>query len=140
MRITQGTFSFLPYLSDLAIRAQIDYALDQGWAIGIEHTDDPHPRNFYWDMWGNPMFDLRDPAGVMTELAACRRANPRTYIRLNAFDSTRGFETTRLSFIVQRPADEPGLRLTRHEMEGRRIQYTIESYATAAPEGRRYLE
>jgi ribulose-bisphosphate carboxylase small chain len=140
MRITQGTFSFLPDLSDLEIRAQVEFALDQGWAIGIEHTDDPHPRNFYWDMWGNPMFDLRDPAGVMTELAACRRANPRTYIRLNAFDSTRGFETTRLSFIVQRPADEPGLRLTRHEMEGRRIQYTIESYATAAPEGRRYLE
>jgi ribulose-bisphosphate carboxylase small chain len=140
MRITQGTFSFLPDLSDLEIRAQVEYALDQGWAIGIEHTDDPHPRNFYWDMWGNPMFDLRDPAGVMTELAACRRANPRAYIRLIAFDSTRGFETTRLSFIVQRPADEPGLHLTRHEMEGRRIQYTIETYATAAPEGRRYLE
>jgi len=140
MRITQGTFSFLPDLSDLEIRAQVEYALDQGWAIGIEHTDDPHPRNFYWDMWGNPMFDLRDPAGVMAELADCRRANPRAYIRLNAFDSTRGFETTRLSFIVQRPADEPGLRLTRHEVEGRRIQYTIESYATAAPEGRRYLE
>lgn len=138
MRITQGTFSFLPDLSDLEIRAQIDYALDQGWAIGVEHTDDPHPRNFYWEMWGNPMFDLRDAAGVMGELAACRRAYPRAYIRLNAFDSTRGFETTRLSFIVQRPVDEPGFHLKRHEMEGRHIQYTLESYAAAAPEGRRY--
>jgi ribulose-bisphosphate carboxylase small chain len=140
MRITQGTFSFLPDLSDLEIRAQIDYALDQGWAIGIEHTDDPHPRNFYWEMWGNPMFDLRDAAGVMGDLGACRQAHPRAYIRLNAFDSTRGFETTRLSFIVQRPLDEPGFQLKRHEMEGRRIQYTIESYAACAPEGRRYPE
>ena len=140
MRITQGTFSFLPDLSDLEIRAQIDYALDQGWAIGIEHTDDPHPRNFYWDMWGNPMFDLRDAAGAMAELGACRRAHLREYIRVNAFDSTRGFETTRLSFIVQRPVDEPGFLLKRHEVEGRRIQYTIESYAACAPEGRRYQE
>jgi ribulose-bisphosphate carboxylase small chain len=140
MRITQGTFSFLPDLSDLEIRAQIAYALDQGWAIGIEHTDDPHPRNFYWEMWGNPMFDLRDAAGVMGELGACRRAHPQAYIRVNAFDSTRGFETTRLSFIVQRPVDEPGFLLKRHEMEGRRIQYTIESYAACAPEGRRYRE
>lgn len=140
MRITQGTFSFLPDLSDLEIRAQIDYALGQGWAIGVEHTDDPHPRNFYWEMWGNPMFDLRDAAGVMSELAACRRAYPRAYIRLNASDSARGFETTRLSFIVQRPADEPGFRLTRHEIEGRHLQYTLESYAAAAPEGRRYQD
>ncbi|HEY3851677.1 MAG TPA: ribulose bisphosphate carboxylase small subunit [Steroidobacteraceae bacterium] len=140
MRITQGTFSFLPDLSDPEIRAQIDYALDQGWAIGVEHTDDPHPRNFYWEMWGNPMFDLRDAAGVMGELAACRRAHPHVYIRLSAFDSVRGFETTRLSFIVQRPVDEPGFHLKRHEMEGRHIQYTLESYAAAAPEGRRYQE
>jgi hypothetical protein len=36
--------------------------------------------------------------------------------------------------------DEPGFQLKRHEMEGRRIQYTIESYAACAPEGRRYPE
>ena len=54
MRITQGTFSFLPDLTDEEIRAQIDYALEQGWAIGVEYTDDPHPRNCYWEMWGNP--------------------------------------------------------------------------------------
>ena len=41
MRITQGTFSFLPDLTDAEIRAQIDYSLAQGWAIGVEYTDDP---------------------------------------------------------------------------------------------------
>jgi ribulose-bisphosphate carboxylase small chain len=46
MKITQGTFSFLPDLTDAEIRAQVDYALAQGWAIGVEYTDDPHPRNF----------------------------------------------------------------------------------------------
>jgi ribulose-bisphosphate carboxylase small chain len=49
-----------------------------------------------------------------------------------------GFETTRLSFIVNRPATEPGFLLKRHEVGGRQIQYTIESYAAQAPEGQRY--
>ena len=69
MRITQGTFSFLPDLTDAEIRAQVDYALAQGWAISVEYTDDPHPRNFYWEMWGNPMFDLRDGAGASVDMA-----------------------------------------------------------------------
>jgi len=139
MRITQGTFSFLPDLTDREISAQIDYALTQGWAIGVEFTDDAHPRNCYWEMWGNPMFDLRDAAGVMAEVQACRKSHPHTYVRVNAFDATRGFETTRLSFIVNRPANEPGFSLKRHEVAGRQIQYTLESYAAQAPEGHRYV-
>jgi ribulose-bisphosphate carboxylase small chain len=138
MRITQGTFSFLPDLSDDEIRAQIDYAIEQGWAIGVEYTDDPHPRNCFWEMWGNPLFDLHDSAGALRGVLACRDMHRSCYVRVNAFDSTRGFETTRLSFIVNRPAEEPGFLLTRHEMNGRRIQYTLESYAAQAPAGRRY--
>jgi ribulose-bisphosphate carboxylase small chain len=138
MRITQGTFSFLPDFTDIEIRAQIDYALQSGWAIGIEYTDDPHPRNFYWDMWGNPMFDLRNATEAMSELRACREAKSDYYIRVNAFDSTRGFETTRLSFIVNRPANEPGFRLQRQEAGGRNIRYSLESYAAREPEGQRY--
>jgi len=126
MRITQGTFSFLPDLTDEQIRAQIEYALGKDWALGVEHTDDPHPRNTYWEMWGNPMFDLHDAAGVMQEVQACRLANPGRYIRINAFDSTRGFETVRLSFIVQRPAEEARYRLVRTEAAGRNIRYTLE--------------
>jgi len=72
MRITQGSFSFLPDLSDDEIRGQIQYCLDQGWAINIEYTDDPHPRNTYWEMWNIPMFDVRDTAPVMREMNACR--------------------------------------------------------------------
>ncbi|HAG74696.1 MAG TPA: ribulose bisphosphate carboxylase small subunit, partial [Thauera sp.] len=118
---------------------QINYCLDQNWAVAIEFTDDPHPRNTYWNMWGLPMFDLRDPAGVMGELKACREAKPETYIRINAFDSTKGWETVRMSFIVQRPTAEPGFRVIRQETQGRKLRYTIESYAVGRnPEGARY--
>lgn len=139
MKITQGTFSFLPELTDEQVKAQVEYALDQGWAVNVEYTDDPHPRNTYWEMWGLPMFDLRDPVGVMEEVDACREAYPDRYVRVSAFDSTRGWETVRLSFIVNRPEYEPGFRLMRQEIDGRRIRYTIESYAVAGkPEGERY--
>jgi ribulose-bisphosphate carboxylase small chain len=139
MRITQGTFSFLPELSDAQIVKQIDYALAKGWAIGIEYTDDPHPRNTYWEMFGNPMFDVSDAAGVMLELATCRKTFPSHYIRVMAFDASHGTESVVLSFIVNRPKVEPGFRLIRTEEAGRTIRYSIESYATQrAPEGERY--
>lgn len=127
MRITQGTFSFLPDLNDEQIVSQIEYCLRNEWAVGVEYTDDPHPRNTYWEMWGNPMFDLKDAAGVMMEVTACRKAFADHYIRINAFDSTRGFETVTLSFIVNRPKVEPKLVLTRTEGNSRVQRY---SYAT----------
>ena len=52
MRLTQGCFSFLPDLTDEQIRAQAQYCIDNGWAVNLEFTDDPHPRNTYWEMWG----------------------------------------------------------------------------------------
>jgi ribulose-bisphosphate carboxylase small chain len=138
MRITQGTFSFLPDLTDTEISAQIEYALEHGWALAIEHTDEPHPRNVYWEMWGMPMFDLTDAAGVVMEVNACRKAFPEHYVKVNALDSTQGWESTRLSFIVNRPKSEPGFRVVRQEGQGRAIRYTIESYAVDRPEGSRY--
>ncbi|SIT38512.1 Ribulose bisphosphate carboxylase small chain, chromosomal [Paraburkholderia ribeironis] len=138
MRITQGTFSFLPELTDEEISLQIDYALRQGWACSVEFTDDPHPRNTYWEMWGLPMFDLRDAAGVLQEVKACRAARPQHYIKVNAFDSERTFETMRLSFIVNRPDHEPGFRLERQEVHGRMQRYGMSSYAADRPAGERY--
>jgi len=138
MRITQGTFSFLPDLTDEQIRAQVEYILQQGWAPSIEFTDDPHPRNTYWELWGLPMFDLKDAAGVLMEVRACRAQYPDHYIKVNAFDSTHGFETLRLSFIVNRPANENGFRLVRQEIDGRTLRYTLQSYASDRPSGSRY--
>ena len=138
MKLTQGTFSFLPDLTDDQIRKQIAYATGKGWSVGIEYTDDPHPRNTFWDMWGLPMFDLKDAAGVMAEVVACRTAHPNEYVKVNAFDSSHGWECLRLSFIVNRPKQEPGFALERQETQGRNISYTTRSYAARKPEGERY--
>lgn len=137
-RLTQGQFSFLPDLTDAQIAAQLDYALNKGWAIGIEYTDDPHPRNTYWEMFGNPMFDLKDAAGALMEINQCRKTFPRHYIRVTAFDATRGVESPTMSYIVNRPAREPGFGLVRQEVDGRNVRYTIHSYATDKPEAERY--
>jgi ribulose-bisphosphate carboxylase small chain len=138
MRITQGQFSFLPELTDAEIVQQIAYALYQGWAVAVEHTDDPHPRNYYWSMWGTPMFDLKDAAGVMMEVTACRKEHPNDYIKVLAFDANKGFETIRMAYIVQRPAFEPGFELIRAEGPGRVMHYTIRGYANGQPPDRRY--
>ncbi len=55
-----------------------------------------------------------------------------------AFDSTRGVESIAMSFIVNRPAQEPGFGLVRQEVDGRSIRYTVHSYATDKPEAQRY--
>ena len=138
-RVTQGQFSYLPDLTDEQITRQIEYALQHNYAVGVEYTDDPHPRNTYWEMYGNPMFDLKDPAGILMEINACRKTFPSHYVRVTAFDSTQGVESVRMSFIVNRPANEPGFRLVRIEEGGRNVRYSVESYSVQAHgEGERY--
>lgn len=137
-RITQGQFSFLPDLTDEEITLQIQYGLDKGYAWSVEYTDDPHPRNTYWEMFGMPMFDLRDAAGVLAEVKDCRKAFPSHYIRLMAFDSTRGIESIAMSFIVNRPKAESGFALERQEVNGRTMRYTTRGYSAGKPEMERY--
>ena len=47
-------------------------------------------------------------------------------------------EYTAMSFIVNRPRDEPGFGLVRQEVNGRTMRYTVQSYAADKPEGQRY--
>jgi ribulose-bisphosphate carboxylase small chain len=138
MRVTQGTFSYLPDLSDDEIAAQVRYCLENGWPVAVEHTDDPHPRHVYWDMFGLPMFDLLDPDAVMDAVHACREEFPGHYVRVSGYDRSYGRQTTAISFIVQRPADEPGFRVVRAEGPGRVVNYTLQPYAADRPAGRRY--
>jgi ribulose-bisphosphate carboxylase small chain len=127
MRVTQGAFSFLPDLTDEQIAAQIRYALDKEWSMSVEHTDDAHPRNSYWEMWGQPYFDLlpEDYEVVLREVRACREAHPDRYIKLLAYDAHRGRQTTALSFIVNRPAVEPGFRVERADTHDRVVRYRL---------------
>jgi len=139
VRLTQGSFSFLPDLTDEQIESQIDYAIRNGFAMNVEWTDDPHPRNAYWELWGLPLFDIKDTASVMFELTEARKACAAGYIRINAFNAAYGTESCVMSFIVNRPAEEPGFYLDRQEGAGRFIQYTIKSYSVERnPEGSRY--
>ena len=139
MRLTQGAFSFLPDLSDEQIKAQVEYCISKGWAVNVEWTDDPHPRNVFWDLWGLPLFDVKDPAAVMYEIDACRKANTTGYINVQAFDASKGCESCVHSFIIQRPSFEPGFYTSRQEYNGRMLKYTIQSYAVQAkPAGERY--
>lgn len=140
MRLTQGTFSFLNDLSDTEIEAQLRYALGNGWAIMVEYTDDPHPRNSFWEMFKQPEFDLGPEESdiAMRDVRACRAAFPNHYAKVVCYDSSLGRQSSRLSFIVNRPAEEPGFRLERLEAPDRTIRYSIHSYATDQPVGRRY--
>ncbi len=140
MRITQGTFSYLPDFDDDQIRAQVQYCLDNDWPVSIEYTDDAHPRNVYWDMWGMPMFDIKDAAGIMMELNKCREVFSQHYIRINGYDRRYGRQTTALSFIANRPSNEPGFRVERQESGDRQLRYSVHSYATDRPAGKRYEE
>jgi len=140
VRLTQGAFSFLPDLTDDQILAQVKYIIKNGWAVSIEWTEDPHPRNNYWELWGLPLFGIKDPSVVMYELDQCRAAHPTTYIKISGFDASRNVESCSASFIVQRPYEEPGFYLERQEVEGRNIRYTIQSYVvTKYPPGERYV-
>jgi len=133
-----GTFAFLPDLDDDEIEAQLAYAIGHGWAISIEFTDDPHPRNTYWELWGLPMFDLADAPAALIEVLACRAAFPHHYVKVNAFDASKGRETIALSFLVQRPAGEAGFRVDRQHGPGRTTRYVTHAYAAERPHGERY--
>lgn len=138
MKLRYGTFSYLPDLTDEEIGAQVKYALNQGWPVSIEYTDDPHPRNIYWEMFGLPLFDLAEPDGVLAQINECRTAFPGHYIRVLAYDATLGRQSTAMSFLVQSPDSEPGFLLERVEGEDRTQRYAVKSYATTKPAGERY--
>ena len=55
-----------------------------------------------------------------------------------AFDSTRGVESIVMSFIVNRPTNEPGFTLERQEIGGRSMRYTTRGYGADKPETQRY--
>jgi ribulose-bisphosphate carboxylase small chain len=75
----------------------------------------------------------------MFELNEARKSCAAGYIRINAFNASYGTESCAMSFIVNRPANEPGFYLERQEGPGRQIGYTIKSYSVQAnAEGARY--
>jgi ribulose-bisphosphate carboxylase small chain len=138
MRVTQGTFSYLPDFTDEEIVAQLKYALSHGWAISIEYTDDPHPRNSYWEMWGLPLFDtkIEDSENIMREVRAAREAFPEHYVKVIAYDPSYTRQTTALAFIVNRPSVEKRFKLDRIQGPGRVNRYRLVSVDEQPANGR----
>ena len=94
---------------------------------------------FNIELWGLPLFDIKDSGSVMFELNEARKSCAAGYIRVNAFDASYGTESCVMSFIVNRPSNEPGFYLERTETQGRQLQYTLRSYSVQAnAEGARY--
>jgi ribulose-bisphosphate carboxylase small chain len=137
MRLTQGTFSFLPDLTDEQIDAQLRYSVGHGWAISIEYSQDVHPRNAYWEMWGLPMFDTKveETENILREIRAAREAFPEHYIKVIAYDPTRGRQTTALAFIVNRPSVEKRFILDRIQGPGRTNRFRLVPDERAAANG-----
>ena len=84
------------------------------------------------------MFDLNDAAGAMIELTRAARLTRDRYIRLSAFDATRGWGSIRLSFIVNRPPTRRASSSSGTRWAVARFNTPSSAYATQAPEGRRY--
>ena len=105
----------------------------------IEYTDDPHPRNTYWEMWGQPMFDLRDAAGVMHGGQRMPQGLPRQhYIRLDRPSTRRAASRPcGCRFIVQ-PAQR-GARLPRSQRtEDRGPQHPLHDVQPRRPKRGRW--
>ena len=100
--ITQGAFSYLPELTDEQIAAQLRYARGHDWSITVERTDDPHPRNALWELWGMPRFEYT-PDEVLQDVRAAREAGG--HVKVVCYDRSLGRQTTALSFIVGRPPE-----------------------------------
>ena len=95
------TFSYLPALTPVQLDRQIRSILARGLVVGIEFTSSPDPYGHYWAMWKLPLFGIGDPAAVLAELDACRRANPAAYVKINGYDPVRQGQV--VSFVAARP-------------------------------------
>jgi ribulose-bisphosphate carboxylase small chain len=97
------TFSYLPQLTSDEVEAQVRSVLERGLVVGIEYTDRPSAYDHYWTLWKLPLFQISDPAIVLSELESCRREHPNAYIRLNGYDSRRQGQV--LAFVVHEPSE-----------------------------------
>lgn len=125
MKVRRGLFSYLPDLTDDEIRAQVQYAIDNGWGIGVEYTYDAHPLNYYWEMWESPMFRVDSPDAIMDQIQACREAHPDAYVTFKAFVSTRHRQGVMMDVIVNRPEEETEFIIERETRDRRDQGYTI---------------
>lgn len=90
------TLSYLPPLTDLQIRKQLQYILDQGFIAGVEFSESSDAEMHYWTLWKLPLFQARTIDEVLVEIDACRSENPDCFIRVMGFDNVKQCQVLRL--------------------------------------------
>lgn len=104
MALKMELFSYLPPMTEQQIAEQLRHVLESGYVVGIEFTESPQVADDYWSFWKLPFFKGATPQEVFAELAACRQAHPKAYVRLTGYDPNRQCQV--LSFVVHRPAPQ----------------------------------
>merc|ERR1712232_350710 len=105
------TLSYLPQLSNDAIKKQIDFIIKNHWTPCLEMSDDGdiyqntqmgpnYYDNRYWSLYKLPMFGCTDPGDVVREVEACKREYPNAKVRVVAFDPIKQVQTA--GFIVRK--------------------------------------
>merc|ERR1711904_380117 len=105
------TLSYLPQLSNDAIKKQIDFIIKNHWTPCLEMSDDGdiyqntemgpnYYDNRYWSLYKLPMFGCTDPNDVVREIETCKREYPNAKVRVVAFDPIKQVQTA--GFIVRK--------------------------------------
>lgn len=81
------TFSYLPEMTDVQVKAQVQYIINKGWSPAIEHTEPENAFSYYWYMWKLPMFGETNADTVLAEVQSCIKANPNNHVRLIGYDN-----------------------------------------------------
>ncbi len=94
------TFSYLPPMTPERIAQQIAYCIARGWNPAVEYTEPEKAFSNFWYLWKLPLFGTQSVEEVLTEIEACRRANPGMHVRLIAYDNYA--QSQGMAFVVHR--------------------------------------
>ena len=100
----------------------------------VEFTDDPHPRNVYWEMWGLPHVRPRRAGGGAAGGQRLPGGLPEHYVRVSAYDASLGRQTTAIASSCSRRPRSRASGSTAQEAADRRIRYTLHPYAADRPQ------
>lgn len=101
--IKYETFSYLPEMTAEQLRAQIQYIIDKGWDVAVEHVEPERTNSTYWYFWKLPMFGEWDIDKVYTEVDACAKAYPNHHIKVIGYDKIKQSQGT--AMVVRRAGE-----------------------------------
>jgi len=130
MRITQGTFSYLPELTDARSPHRSATALDNGWPLSVEYTDDRTRVTPTGDV-GPADVRAGRPGGVLLRWTPAAGQPERLHQAQRLRRAGSAGQTTRLSFLCSAPPRSPGSGWSARRPAPDRPVHT-HSYATDA--------